>query len=80
MGLVDIDAEFLTCAAEVTSQEEDILGWTPPNGDCTTKEAYRFLARDQNQPQLPHQESRSITREAMNILERTWKHKTLPPA
>lgn len=63
----------------VPSDCNDAVKWWPSSkGSCSTKEAFRFLNKDL-QVQLPINGARSITSEAMEILQRVWKHKLIPP-
>ncbi|XP_066311755.1 uncharacterized protein [Miscanthus floridulus] len=59
--------------------QPDILRWKPArNGICTTKDIYKHLSA-QNTIQLSQQGSRSILRQANEILQRAWNSKDLPP-
>jgi hypothetical protein len=53
--------------------------WKPaPKGICTVKDAFSFLNADLK-IQLPTQGTRSVTPQAMQIMQRVWKHKTCSP-
>jgi hypothetical protein len=53
--------------------------WKPnAKGNCSAKEAFKLL-NAQVQVQLPTQGARGIGDHAMEILERVWAHKLLPP-
>ena len=63
----------------VPTDQKDVLRWTPAtNGNCSTKNIYRYLAQQQV-IQLPSQGSRSINQHASHILRSAWKMKDLPP-
>jgi hypothetical protein len=63
----------------VSSQNEDILIWTPTtNGKCTSKVFYSHLQSFHNHV-LPTHGSRSISPAANLILQKVWKGKTIPP-
>lgn len=63
----------------VPSDRSDTVRWRPAkNGVCTTKEAFKLL-NTELQVQLPQQGTRSISQQAMSILNRTWKHRHIPP-
>lgn len=59
--------------------EPDIITWSPATrGLCTYKEAFNHLRKDLC-IQHPQQGTRSVTEQAMAILQRIWKHKTISP-
>jgi hypothetical protein len=61
----------------VPSAEHDAIRWRPaPQGNCTTKEAFKLL-NSQMQVQLPTQGPRGVTTQSMEILKRIWAHKFL---
>lgn len=45
---------------------------------CTSKEAFSLLDSSRHE-QVPQHGSRGISTQALDILRRTWRHKTLPP-
>ena len=62
--------QAITIVYPVHNDQQDILQWTPSkNGQCTTKNIYRYLSQQQV-IQLPQQGSRSIQPQANNILQR----------
>lgn len=63
----------------IPSAEGDVLVWKPANnGICTAKQAFTFLNAGL-QLQLPTQGTRSVTPQAMQILQRVWKNKKCSP-
>jgi hypothetical protein len=63
----------------VPSGASDKLRWTPAKkGICSSKEAFT-LFNTSMQEQVPQQGARGISTQALHILKRAWKHKTLPP-
>jgi len=65
--------------SKVLSSDPDNLCWKPSTqGSCTTKEAYKCL-RSQANHILPSTGPRHISPPALLILNKTWKHKTIPP-
>ncbi|KAK3139475.1 hypothetical protein QOZ80_5AG0383870 [Eleusine coracana subsp. coracana] len=60
-------------------EQPDILCWQPAtSGQCTSKEAYRLLATQHQQP-IPQKGSRAFPPQVLNLLQVVWKHKTLQP-
>ena len=65
--------------SKVLSSDPDNLCWKPSTqGSCMTKEAYKCL-RSQANHILPSTGLRHISPPALLILNKTWKHKTIPP-
>lgn len=78
--IFDTNASNIIRAQPVTpSDHEDTIRWRHSRkGECTTKDAFVFLNR-QMHTRTPPQGARSISPEAINILKKVCKHKTLPP-
>jgi hypothetical protein len=71
--------QAITSITLIPADQQDIITWQPhTKGICTSKAAYSFLM-SQTQVQLPQQGSRSISQQAMSILNRTWKIRSIPP-
>ena len=63
----------------VPSTDDDKIVWKPSkNGDCTAHNAFFYL-NSLSRLQLPQQGPRSINQDNLNILNRVWKCKTIPP-
>lgn len=67
-------------AVQVTNaDQQDILCWTlATSGQCTSKEAYKILALQMQQP-IPQTGSRALPPHVLILLQAIWKHKTLQP-
>lgn len=75
------DREATQCITHVPivqSDSQDIVRWTPAKkGVCTTKEAFKMLNNDM-QVLNSSTGAGGVTQQAQGILQRIWKHKTLP--
>ncbi|KAJ1279054.1 hypothetical protein BS78_04G125600 [Paspalum vaginatum] len=73
------DAQIIENIPVVYQKTKDILMWNPSkNGDCSTKEAYKFLTIPST-PITNLHGSRGVTTQPLALLDRTWKDKNIQP-
>jgi hypothetical protein len=72
-------AQTISQTEIIPSTEKDVFVWKPaPNVVCTAKQAFSFLNAE-SQVQLPGQGPRSVSPQAMQIMQRVWRNKTCSP-